>query len=114
MSERERVRKERDGENPINHVVVQMLNQGQEVRLIVPGRDNKPCNHPSLLHKPGNYLPKADHCLTKGRIYLTFLSYYFSLFIFLHKHEKYIYHEAKSGVVDKLTTVKTKTKDLMR
>lgn len=71
----------RERENPINHVVVQMLNQGQEVRLIVPGRDNKPRNHPSLLHKLGNYLPKADQHLAKGRICLTSLSHYFSLFI---------------------------------
>lgn len=41
-----------------------------ESGLIVPGRDNKACNHLSLLHRPGNYLPIPDRQNRKGRIHL--------------------------------------------
>lgn len=57
--------------NPINQVAASVLSQGHEVRLIVPARDNKPCNHPSLLHKLGNYLPIPDRHFRKGKIHLT-------------------------------------------
>lgn len=38
-----------------------------ESGLIVPGRDNKACNHLSLLHRPGNYLPIPDRQNRKGK-----------------------------------------------
>ncbi len=41
-----------------------------ESGLIVPGRDNKACNHLSLLHRPGNYLPIPDRQNRKGKIHL--------------------------------------------
>lgn len=63
--------REREPPKPINQVAVSVLNQGHEVRLIVPARDNKPCNHPSLLHKPRNYLPIPDRHFRKGKIHLT-------------------------------------------
>lgn len=36
----------------------------------MPGRDNKACNHLSLLRRPGNYLPIPDHQNRKGKIQL--------------------------------------------
>lgn len=69
--EREREGKnvlERESVKLINQVAVSVLNQGHEVRLIVPARDNKACNHQSLLHKPCNYLTIPDHTpLYKGQ-----------------------------------------------
>lgn len=41
-----------------------------ESGLIVPGRDNKACNHLSLLHRTGNYLPIPDRQNRKGKIHL--------------------------------------------
>lgn len=36
----------------------------------MPARDNKPCNHLSLLHRPGNYLPIPDCQNSKGKLHL--------------------------------------------
>lgn len=52
-------------------------NRGEiaESGLIVPGRDNKACNHLSLLHRPGNYLPIPDRQNRKGQDPSTFTLY---------------------------------------
>lgn len=41
-----------------------------ESGLIVPGRDNKARNHPSRLHRAGNYLPVPDSQSREGEIHL--------------------------------------------
>ncbi len=46
-----------------------------ESGLIVPGRNNKACNHLSLLHRPGNYLPIPDRQNKKGQDPSTFTLY---------------------------------------
>lgn len=54
-----------------------------ESGLIVPGRDNKARNHPSRLHRAGNYLPVPDSQSREGEIHLlaTYRLPHFYLFI---------------------------------
>lgn len=57
-----------DGEERVTHKSRRC--EIAESGLIVPGRDNKARNHPSRLHRAGNYLPVPESRSREGEIHL--------------------------------------------